>query len=474
VLASVLQRAIPFLLLPLFVRFLTPAEFGQIGILTTFVAAFGVAVGLGLETAVFRGYVRRGADMAARRAFVSTVASFAASFAVMVTLAVIAIGAPPLSAALDVPVDATGLALAGAALNTVAVTVPLAVLRAREQLGTYLQLTGLQVIAIPLLTILFVVILAWGPTGWMLAYALSASALLIRGFVAIRHEWRWQFNAGLLRDALTLGLPLVPHGASHWALAASDRAILGAFLPSAEVGAYYAAFLFSLPVNLVAIAMSQATQPVFGEAAVSPDARSKLSYLSATQAAVVGWTATVVALVGQPIIRLAFPTEYAPAADYVPWLALGAALFGLYLMPMNAISITAGRTALVWLITVTAALSNVALNILLVPRFGAIAAAINTTIGYGMLLIGVFLYSRVVCQPPIRYELPRTALELLVIAGAGAIGIALVPADSVAGLIGRTGIAALIAAVGVAIGPFGRDLRIAAASIRTARNGGDP
>jgi O-antigen/teichoic acid export membrane protein len=472
--ASVLQRAIPFLLLPLFVRFLTPAEFGQIAILTTVVAAFGVVVGLGLETAVFRGYVRAAADKVERGQYVRSVGTFAIAFPLVVTLVVIVLGTAGLSSLLNVPPDATQLALLGAALNTAAVSVPLALLRASERLRTYLQLTGVQVVITPLLTIVFVVILGWGPVGWMLAYAVGSAALLVRGLLAVRDEWRGRFDAAPLRNALALGLPLVPHHASHWALAASDRALLGAFVPAGEVGAYYAAFLLALPVNVIAIAISQATQPVFADASDSTDARSQLGSLSRAHAAIVAWGAAVVALIGPPIIHLGFPPEYAPAADYVPWLALGAAFFGIYLMPMNAVSITAGRTRFVWSITATAASVNVALNLLLVPRIGTLAAAINTTIGYGILLIGVFLYSRAVCKPPIRYELRKTLLELVVILSFSIVGILLVPGDSALGLIARIGVAALITAAGFAIGPFRHELQTAAGSVRTIRSRGNP
>ena len=77
---------------------------------------------------------------------------------------------------------------------------------------------------------------------------------------------------------------------------------------------------------------------------------------------------------------------------------------------MNIITMVVGNTRRVWLITVSAAAVNVLLNLLLVPAFGTLAAAINTTIGYGFLLLGVFLYSRRMCHPPIDWESSRIAV----------------------------------------------------------------
>ena len=58
---AILQRSVTFLLLPLFTRILSPAEFGQVGILTTLASAASVLASFGLETAVFRA-IRRAGD----------------------------------------------------------------------------------------------------------------------------------------------------------------------------------------------------------------------------------------------------------------------------------------------------------------------------------------------------------------------------------------------------------------------------
>ena len=384
--AAVLQRAMVFLLLPFFARVLTPAEFGQIGVLTTLAAAITVLVGFGLETAMFRGYSQLAGDAQGANAFVNTVGGFA--LVVPVTLAIIfaAAGAAPISQSFSLPADALRLAGLGAALTASATLVPLAVLRAQERLRDYLQLTVLQVVVTPVLTILFVAVAGWGVSGWMLAYALSSLVLLVRGLAILGHRWTLSFELHHLSGALRFGIPLIPHGLSHWGLAVSDRAILGAFVSASLVGAYYIAYVISLPISLVAVAVSQATQPVYAEAIQSRERVRELGPITTIQTLLVVLAGAGVALVGPPVLLLLLPPDYAPAAGVIPWLAAGTCLFGLYLMPMNAISVTVGRTQRVWIITVLAAGTNIVLNLALVPQFGTAAAAVDTTIGYGVLL----------------------------------------------------------------------------------------
>ena len=366
-------------------------------------------------------------------------------------------GAGLVAAASDVPADALRLAAVGAALSASATIVPLAILRARERLRDYIHLTALQVLVTPTLTILLVAILGWGVTGWMLAYLIGNGVLLIRGLLVIGHRWSRRFDLELLGASLAFGIPLVPHALSHWGLSVSDRAILGAFVPAQAVGEYYVAYLACLPISLLAISTAQASQPLFSEGQNANDDGFGVGWMSSIQAALVVGTAIAVALLGPPIVALALPSDYAGTTGLIPPLAFGTALFGLYLMPMNAVTLSAGRTSRIWLITVVAALANVTLNLALIPRYGAPAAAVNTIVAYGLLLVGVTLYQRRVCERPLRYDLRRLMVTVLIIGLPAAGAAALTPGDTWVGLGTRTALLA-VSTVCVMAWPFRRDL----------------
>jgi O-antigen/teichoic acid export membrane protein len=456
--ATVLQRAAPILLLPLFSRVLTPSQFGQIGVIITLASALGMVVGLGLETAIFRGYLQAAANPSHARTFVNTVGGF--GIVAPVVLAGVAAGAAPwLSGVFDVPAGALVLGCLGAAATVSATLVPLALLRAQERLRSYLQLAWAQIALTSGLTLLCVAVLGWGVVGWMLASALSAIVLLIRGLFILGHRWTLQFDLGDLRAALRFGIPLVPHTAAHWGLATSDRAILGALVSASVVGDYYVAFLLALPVNLISIALSQATQPLFAEAATSAQRRVELGKIVTLQAIAVVLVGAVVALLGPPATRILLPPEFAGASQYIPWLAAGSCLFGLYLIPMNAVSVMAGRTKHVWVITLVAAITNIALNLALVPRFGAMAAAVDTTVGYAVLFAGLVLYLRQLDVPPIPYEFGRIALGASLIVATAVAGSLLAPSDPGLAFTGRALLLIAMGAFLVTVGPLRQEAR---------------
>ena len=465
--AAVLQRAVLVLLLPFFARVLTPGQFGQVGVLTTLSSAIAVLAGLGLETAIFRGYLSRTDDERAAATFVNTVGLLAFVGALLLTTIAIA-SAPAVAPALRVPVLAYQLTCVGAGALAVATVVPMALLRAQERLGAYLRLTGMQAAITPLLTILFVAVLDLGPTGWMLAYAISSVALLVRGLALLDHRWALQLESAELAGVLAFSLPLIPHALSHWGLSVSDRAILGASVPSDQVGAYYIAYLFCLPISLIAISVSQATQPVYAEASSTADGVLGLKSLVSMQTLATISAAAAVGVIGPSLCLAILPPSYADAAPLIPWLALGTCLFGLYLVPIAAVNLVVGRTEFVWIITVVAASANIALNLVFVPLWGTAAAAVNTTIGYGALFAGVFLYMRRVCDPPLPYDLRRIILGSLIV---------VIPACTVAVVTDPASTAALAIRITVLIGSLmlltgavlGGEARTALRAIRSSK-----
>ena len=459
--AGALLRATPFLLLPFFARVLSPAEFGQIGLIVTIATALGTILSFGLETAVFRGYLHRRDDPTSLARYVNTVGAFAIAVPIGLSLVVAFVAGHVLADAFDVPDTALMIGLVGASTNVAATVVPLAILRAREQLRAYVTLTWVQVALSATLSILFVVVLDWGVSGWMGASAITAATLLLRGLIVTGHRWTRDFDVASLSAALRFGVPLVPHALAHWGLAASDRAVLAAFVASAAIGPYYVAFLMTLPINLVGIAMSQATQPLFVEASESPKRRMDLGRVATVQGLAIGLVSVAIGLLGPPAVEIVLPSEYASAAIYVPWLAVGACFFALYLIPMNGISVMVGQTRSVWAVTLAAAALNLGLNLVMVPRMGPVAAAINTAIGYLALLLGVSAYARWVTRIRLPVDLGATLRGALFIIGAFAIGMLVRAPTETMTLVLRTGLLIATALALVTIGPLRGEARAA-------------
>ena len=402
-LAVLFQRGIGFLLLPLYTRVLAPEEYGQLAVVLTISAGVSTLLSFGLETAMFRTYILLQDTPEQRRSFVNSVGLLAiVGPAVLATIAVVAFG-DLIARWLGVPWMAIALGIGTAAITISTTVLPFALLRAQERLRAFLLLTGIQVIVNTTLTFLLVVVLGWGVIGWLLGSLVAIATTFVAGLGMLGHRWALTVERSYLVTTLAYGLPLLPHAAAHWGLSLSDRIVLGAFVGPADVGIYQLAYQFAIPVSALGIAMTRGTAPLYAHAARSATERAELGRVIVHHVLTIALLGTAMAILGPLLILLLMPVEYAGAADFVPWLALGTVLLGMYFVPMNMISILAGDTRYVWIATVAAAGVNITLNLLTVPRFGAAATAVNFAIGYAVLLVGVLFFM---------YRLPeRAALD---------------------------------------------------------------
>jgi O-antigen/teichoic acid export membrane protein len=216
---------------------------------------------------------------------------------------------------------------------------------------------------------------------------------LIYSLVLMRHM-RLRFDWVKVKRALAYGLPLIPHQLGHWILNLSDRVILEARVPLADLGVYGFGYNLGNVEQVIANAGNSALMPNYGKA---PKDAAKRAALPGLFGSYVAWTAAAalaISIFADELITAFMPAGFLQAGSIVPWVALGFFCVSLYYGPMNVITLMAGETRWVWLFTLIAGAVNIGANLLLVPLFGIQAAAVNTLLGYFTLFAMVYWYSR--------------------------------------------------------------------------------
>jgi O-antigen/teichoic acid export membrane protein len=414
------QRGIGFVVLPVFAATLTPEGYGQVA---TLLSLYGLATMLlpaGLDTPLFRAMFMHDAP-AEREEYRSTLVT--ALFAGPILLGAfggiaVAIG-PPLFG-LPSRYIATYAVMAG--LFTASSVAPLAILRATERFGAFAALSLSYAGAQLFLRFSLVVIADMGVRGWIIAdlcstlLALALSLIWQGRFISLR-----RVRSHHLRAGLSVGLPVVPHAAAHWVLNLSDRLILAAFWSSTIVGIYSVGYQIAFIAGMAATEVNRAFMPRYGAAIGDMSARDALSGHARQHIVITVAVAALVALFGPQVVHFLLPHVYAEAAALIPLVALGFCFLGTYYVPMNLISIVAGRTTWIWIPTLCAATVNVAANLSLVPHFGMVAAAANTSAGYLVLLLVVVAMARKLC-PEVRLDLRPIVLLVASILAAAVVG----------------------------------------------------
>lgn len=401
------QRVVSLLLLPLYTRALSPAQYGELGVLIAVNQVLIYLFSFGQDFAVIREWFQFGDDHDRRRQYLGTVGLLLLVGPFVGTAVLSAIAVAGGASLLQVDSLSLVVCIAGTAIFVTATILPFAQLRAQERLGEFVWINAVGTAATVVLTVGAVVTFHFGVLGWAVAYA--ASNLVQWAVAAIRLPWPWARRADrrMLGDTLRLGLPMLPHQSSLWGLQLGSRAILVGLVSHAQLGLYTIATVVAQMVSVVSSAVNRGVMPSYGRAAKDRRELPVLSRLTTLQVALVAVLCVLGALFGPALCLRILPPSYHGAASLIPWLVLANGVFSLYAIPMNAVSIYAGKAGRVWVVTVVSAAINIGLLYVLVPASGTVGAAYAAIAGATALLAGLWAYAQWIGGLDIPHDWPR-------------------------------------------------------------------
>lgn len=411
-----IRSGVSFVMLPIYSRAVTPAEYGQLAIAWVIASLLTGLLAFGLEGAVTRWYFRMNEEPEERSRFLAS----AWKFLLVVPNAIVIVGwlviASLFPSALPIPLSFLLLGALQASLWVGATIVPFALLRAEGRIGLYALLNWIFIGVSVITTTVLLFATNIGAIGWLIGNLVATITLAVGSGYAMRGYLPFPFSRSLVLPAMAYGIPLIPHVISLWVLAFVDRLILQHYRDSTDVGIYNLAYQVATILLVLIVAANQGTIVEFGRAIHDKVARVALRQVVTLQYSATVALAVVLALLGPVGVALLLPASYLPAAGYIGWLVLGTLMFCLSLVPMYALTIFAGKTRWVWMATMAAAAANILLNFMLIPRFGIAGAAYATAIGYGVLLLAITVMARSL-QPPDMYDW----LTLIAIAAAAVV-----------------------------------------------------
>jgi O-antigen/teichoic acid export membrane protein len=393
-LGGVLGQLIGFLLLPLYTARLSPADYGQLAMLAIVAALFPTLAYLGMRGAIFR-YFSLTKDENERAT------ALGLGFSV-VGLATLALLIPSLLAS-----DMLGRALFGepgharllqfallsAAANSIG-DVPLIVLRAARRPKTTTSMNIAKTLLSIALTIWLVVGLQRGVWGVVTAALVMDVAFMLVQIFVTRSYYRFAPNFALLRRMLSYGLPFLPYRLLVMGTAYFSTYMVRRLMGLDDAGLYSLAMRFAVPITVIVGALSQAWLPyrfkIFAEDA-NPAVffRTTLTYYVAT----IGYLWIGVCLWGPEAIRLLTNPRFHAAALIIPAIAFIPVMEGLYQMVNTGMEVGEDTRALPF-VSLGGFCAVAAGTTLLIPRFGAIGAALATMLGWVAMTIVIYVLAQ--------------------------------------------------------------------------------
>jgi O-antigen/teichoic acid export membrane protein len=276
-----------------------------------------------------------------------------------------------------------------------------------------------------------------GAVGLLLGNYVASAVVLVGLWWAERDSFGVRpggIDRAQLGPMLRFGLPTVPAEVSVFALFFVDRFWLLRFENAAEVG------LYSISVKLAGIvvftvrAFQYAWPPL--AYSIEDDAEASRVYARITTYYVL-FTGIVVAglvLLGRWLVRVFAAPEYFQAHEALPWVSLGWALYGLFLVLVAMagraqVTVRNAPAALVGLIV------NIILLAVLVPPLGIAGAGIALAGAYVVMLVVMWALIRNLF--PVAFEWGRLASFTLIAGGIAVAGELLLPTEGVTGFVTR-------------------------------------
>lgn len=396
-------KVIGFLLIPVYTRYLTPNDYGIMALVSMYAQAMFVCMNLGQSVALFRFYYERDTQESRDRvvaAGIWIVFLFSAPLAVMPLLfsgrlARVFLGTDALWFLMCI---GTGTVLAKVLLR-----MPFSIMRADNQSKRYASWSLVRNGLATSFAIALVVGFHLGATGVVLSQFLGEfiMCLLLTAstFRVLRAGFHWQD----IKDQLLFGLPLVPAGAASFMLDLADRWFIKHYYSVGDVGIYSLGYRFAEILSFVVMAFQLSWPQFLFSHRKDPNAPQIYAQMTNYYLALLMLLWLSLSIFAPELLRIMAPPTYGGAAALVPVVAFAMALDGITFM-VNIGPPFFKKTIFRTYTICTAAVVNLVLNVLLIPRYGSMGAAWATFGGFGVQVAMTLVISLRLYPVPYRYR----------------------------------------------------------------------
>lgn len=391
--SNILNAVIPFILLPILTRYLSPEEYGEVAIFQTLLGALGAFVGMTFVGAANRKFYDSNLEKSELAEFIGSCVQLI-SISAVVVFSVFFLFRSNFSEWLSLKPSYVLFAVV-VSFCTVIIALRLGQWQVQKKAIDYGALQVSQSLLNMLLSLLLVVALLKGAAGRIDAQIVTGLVFVLIAFILLKKDgllkvtvWRKEY----LAEALRFGVPLMPHLAGGFLLNSVDRFVINDELGLAEAGIYMVAVQLTAAVGIVFDAINKAYVPWLFERLKADVHKEKQKIVKLTYL----WFLCIILgvvlafFIGPWLVVLVAGEKYAQAGEVIGWLALGQGFQGMYLMVTNYIFFSK-KTGLLSVASISSGFINLLLLIVFVRILGLQGAAIAFALSMGIRFLLTWL-----------------------------------------------------------------------------------
>lgn len=389
---TVLQKGISFLVIPIYTRLLTTSEYGYYSIYLSWFYILSIFATLNLQAGVFNNGMMKWEND--RKRYISSMQGLS-TLSTLVVFSIFFIGRNFFIklAGIDMPLLVT---LFIALLFTPSFRYWSAFQRYNFEYRKLVAVTLFQSLLIPVLGITFIYVLPQKQYGIIFANVIGTVSI---GFFFFVYNWKegkqlcvkeyWKY-------ALLFNLPLIPHYLADVILGQADRIMIQNMVGQDKAGIYSLSYSVSLMLNILITGINASFTP-YTYKKVKAGEIKELAFYSNLILIFIGVICLLGILIAPELIIFLGTKEYLEAQWVIPPVMLSVFFTMLYTLFAN-IEFYYEKPGFIMVASVMAAVLNILLNYLFIPRFSYIAAGYTTLICYIVFAFAHFLFMWRTCK----------------------------------------------------------------------------
>lgn len=397
---DILNKSIPFLLLPVLAYYLSPEDFGILAIFNSILSVFVFVIGLNVLGSISVNYYSFSKKELAQ--YIGNVIYILVASLVFIILIVL-IFKTYLQSILEIEyLWIISAAFVSFSSSLVMLNLNLWLVEQKPKLyGIYEILETILKFSFSLFFIV-IMIMAWEGRilGMLIGGAISAIISIV--ILNKRNYIKLEFSKKHIKEALKFGIPLIPHSMSQWLKNGAVIFLLSYYVGSKETGLYSIALQLTQVIIVLSSAFNRSWAPyLYRKLSKSPSLSEKRQIVKFTYIyfITISIVVLIIAVLTPYIIKLFFTDEYYNVNIFIVYLYIGAIFQGMYLMVVNYIFYTKQTKYLAY-ITFTISIINVVMSYFLINIHGPLGAAIASMISSIITFTGVWYYSNQVYKMP--------------------------------------------------------------------------
>lgn len=372
---SLFNKGIAFFTVPIFTRLLSTSDYGIVTTYNSWIAILAMIVGFAMHTGIRIAFVDYRAEM---DDFMATVTSFTL-FSGAILSVIIIIASVFISTSLNSYLVVLCL------LQSISSALI-------EDYSMYLMMqyrykfrTALMVLPNFISTILsiFVIKFLLKHNLYLGMIIPTAFTLIIFGILVCKLVYsrsRCIYKKSFLKYALSFSLPLILHGIALNILSQSDRTMITWLASPSQTGIYSLIYNFSMIATVITTSLEGIWIPWFYNQ-LNNRKINEINIIARDYIDIMTYSLIGVVLVGPEVVKILATPNYWGGIKIIPPVVISNFIIFAYSLYVN-IEHYHKKTKGITINTVIAAILNLILNYLFIPKFGYIAAAYTTLISY--------------------------------------------------------------------------------------------